>query len=238
MMRKNKKKLSYGAPRVQEELTAMGFSCGKKRVANIMTSAGIQARTKKKWKATTNSKHNYPVADNLVDQNFIATRPNELWTSDITYIWTKEGWLYLCVILDVFHRKIIGWSMNKNMSQDLVIAAFKQAYNRYKPTKGVVFHSDRGSQFAAHKFRNLLFAVGFKQSMSRKGNCYDNAVTETFFKTLKTEHVYFENYKSRNEAITSIFEYIEVFYNRERRHSKLGYLSPENYEKMFLQKVA
>ena len=187
MIRTNKKKQTYGYPRMTEELKEKGFVCGIKRVANIMKKAGIQAKTKRKWKATTNSNHNLPVAPDLVKQDFQTSAPYKLWTSDITYIWTAAGWLYLAIILDVFNRKIVGWAMNKRMTQDLVLSALSQACNRYNPPKGIIFHSDRGSQYAAKKVRSFLKSKGFIQSMSRKGNCYDNAITETFFKTIKTE---------------------------------------------------
>ena len=233
-----KYKDTYGSPRVHRDLLAKGFNCGKKRVSKIMSNNGIKAKTKKKWKATTNSKHNLPVAENLLKQNFVAENPNQVWTSDITYIWTTEGWLYLCVILDLFSRQIIGWAMDKTMKQELVLSALKQAMGHRNPGQGLIFHSDRGVQYAAHSVREFLTNKGFKQSMSKKGNCYDNAVTETFFHSLKTELVFFINFKTRAEAKTEIFDYIESFYNRERRHSFLDYFSPVEYEKLVLQKAA
>ena len=234
----NKNKRVYGSPRIHKDLIDSGIKCSKNRVARLMKKANISSVVKKKWKATTNSKHSLPVAQNLLNQNFHADKINEVWTSDITYIWTKEGWLYLCVILDLYSRKVIGWSMDKSMKIELVLKAIKQAIGRRGSREGVIFHSDRGVQYAAAFIQYFLKKNGFKQSMSRKGNCYDNAITESFFHTLKTEHVYFEDYKTRAEAMSSIFSYIEIFYNMERRHSSLGYISPDNYERIAKEKIA
>ena len=179
---------------------------------------------------TTNSSHNLPVAKNLLNRQFKVDNPNRVWVSDITYIWTTEGWLYLAVILDLFSRQVVGWAMSDRITQDIVINSFLQAVWRRKPDAGLMFHSDRGSQYAADGFRSLLAGCGFIQSMSRKGNCYDNAVAESFFHTLKTEVIYHEKYLTRDQARRSIFEYIEVFYNRKRKHSTLGYRSPWEFE--------
>lgn len=187
---------------------------------------------------TTHSNHNLPVAENLLNRQFEADKPNKVWLSDITYIWTQEGWLYLSAILDLFNRQIIGWSMEDRLTQDLVLQALHQAMGRRKPDPGVVFHSDRGSQYAAHALRSVLEQYHFSQSMSATGSCYDNAVMESFFHTLKTEVVYFERYRTRAEARQSIFEYIEVFYNRIRRHSSLGYLSPLEFNVRMSDKAA
>jgi transposase InsO family protein len=221
---------SYGSPRITDELRSKGTKCGKNRVARIMKVYGIVAKTAKKFKATTNSKHNLPIAENLLKQDFTAEKPNTVWVSDITYIWTLEGWLYLAVILDLYSRQVIGWAISKRMTSGLVIKALHQAIGRRKPGTGCMFHSDRGVQYASSDFRDVLKAYGFIQSMSRKGNCYDNAVAESFFHTLKTEHVYDYRYETRAEATQSIFEYIEMFYNRQRRHSALGYRSPVLFE--------
>lgn len=237
-IRKNPKKQSYGAPSLCAELKAKGFPCSKNRVAKIMKKANIQAKTKKKWKATTNSNHDLPVAPNLLEQNFSADNPNKVWTSDITYIWTEQGWLYLAVILDVFSRQIIGWAMNERMTKDLVLDAIKQAYDRRNPGTDVIFHSDRGVQYASYAVRDLLKSICFKQSMSRKGNCWDNAVTESFFHTLKTELIFWRKYQTREAAKKDIFDYIEIFYNRERRHSTLGYISPVKFENNWLKNIA
>ncbi len=221
---------NYGSPRIPRDLRGNGVRCGENRIAGLMRTHGIVARTKRKFKATTNAKHNLPVAENLLNQNFTTGGPNKVWCSDITYIPTLEGWLYLVVILDVFSRKVVGWGMSKSLKADFVIKVFYQAIGRRMPSAGCIFHSDRGVQFACKDFRKVLNQYGFLQSMSRKGNCYDNALAESFFHTLKTEHVYFYRYKTRAEARQSIFEYIEMFYNRERRHSAIGYRSPVCFE--------
>ncbi len=220
----------YGSPRITEELQSNGIECSENRVARLMRANGIAAKMKRKFKATTDSGHNLPVAENLLKQDFTADAPDRVWVSDITYIWTTEGWLYLAVILDLFSRRVVGWAMSDTITQDIVISAFLQAVWRRKPKTGLIFHSDRGSQYAAKDFRNLLAEHGFLQSMSGKGNCYDNAVAESFFHTLKTEVIYHEKYLTRNQARLSIFEYIEVFYNRVRKHSTLGYRSPWEFE--------
>jgi len=221
---------AYGSPRITDELRSKGTRCGENRVARIMKVNGIVAKTAKKFKATTNSKHNLPVAENLLNQNFVSEQPNTVWVSDITYIPTGEGWLYLAVILDLYSRQVIGWAMSDRLTSGFVIKALYQAVGRRKPGTGCVFHSDRGVQYASSDFRDVLKAYGFIQSMSRKGNCYDNAVAESFFHTLKTEHVYDYRYETRAEAIQSVFEYVEMFYNRQRRHSALGYRSPVSFE--------
>ena len=226
---KNSKR-AYGSPRIVEDLKANGMKCGKNRVARLMKINGIAGKAKKKFKATTNSKHSLPVAENLLNQNFVAEKPNTVWLSDITYIPTLEGWLYLVVIIDVFSRQVVGWGLSDRLTSGFVVKALYQAIGRRHPGSGCIFHSDRGIQYASADFRDVLKAYGFIQSMSRKGNCYDNAVSESFFHTLKTEHVYDYRYETRAEARQSIFEYIEMFYNRQRRHSALGYRSPVSFE--------
>jgi putative transposase len=222
----------YGSPRITAELRARGIRCGENRVARLMRNNGIVAKTKRRFKVATDSRHKLPVAENILNQDFTADKPNKAWVSDITYIWTREGWLYLAVILDIFNRKIVGWAMDSRITRDLVIKAFTMAVRRQKPKPLAIFHSDRGSQYASYDFRKLLEKHEFIQSMSNTGNCYDNAIMETFFHTLKTELIYFERYETRLEARRSIFEYIEVFYNRIRRHSSLGYLSPVDFQKL------
>ena len=224
----------YGAVKVTKRLHQKGIQCGKNRVARLMRQNQLRSKIKRKFKATTNSRHNYPVADNLLRQEFNVPCPNQVWVGDITYISTKEGWLYLAAVLDLYSRQIVGWAMDSTMSKQLVIDALKQAIGRRKPPKGIMFHSDRGSQYASHDFQKHLKKHGFISSMSGKGNCYDNACMESFFHLLKTERVYFENYKTRVQAKQSIFEYIEIFYNRTRLHSKLGYISPCDFEKLSL----
>ena len=226
---KNSRK-TYGSPRIAEELRSNGTTCSKKRVARLMKIHGIVGKAKKKFKATTNSNHTLPVAENLLNQNFAAEKPNTVWVSDITYIPTREGWLYLAVILDLYSRQVVGWAMSDRLTSGFVVRALYQAIGRRHPASGCILHSDRGVQYASTDFRDVLSAYGFIQSMSRKGNCYDNAVAESFFHTLKTEHVYDYQYETRAEARQSIFEYIEMFYNRQRRHSALGYRSPVSFE--------
>jgi putative transposase len=221
---------AYGSPRITEDLRAQGMRCSENRVARLMKIHGIVGKAKKKFKATTNSKHNLPVAENLLKQNFVTEKPNAIWASDITYIPTLEGWLYLVVILDLYSRQVVGWAMSDRLTSGFVVKALYQAIGRRHPASGCIFHSDRGIQYASADFRDVLKVYGFIQSMSRKGNCYDNAVAESFFHTLKTEHVYEYRYETRAEARQSIFEYIEMFYNRQRRHSALGYRSPVSFE--------
>jgi len=194
-----------------------------------MKENAIRSKRVKKFKATTNSKHNLPVAENLLNQNFKSQNPNEVWVADITYVPTDEGWLYLASIMDLFNRKVVGWAMSATMTKDLVIAALKQAILRYKPAAGLIHHSDRGSQYASNEYQKLLKNNGFRTSMSRKGNCFDNACAESFFGSIKSELIYLNHYKTRKDASSSIFEYIEVFYNRIRLHSSLGYKSPVQY---------
>jgi putative transposase len=223
---------NYGSPRITKELKEQGIGCSENRVARRMQKNGIAAKTKRRFKVTTKSKHNHPVAENVLQQNFAATAQNQVWVSDITYVWTREGWLYLAIVLDLFSRQVVGWAMSHCLGQDMVLQALRQALLRRGPVPGLIFHSDQGVQYACQAFRELLIQFRIIQSMSGKGNCYDNAVAESFFHTLKTELVYFEDYQTREEARRSIFEYIEVFYNRERRHSALNYLSPVNFEQL------
>lgn len=226
----NKSHRTYGAPRIHAELCSNGIPCGRHRAARLMKELGIKAKTKRRFKATTNSKHNLPVAPNLLDQNFEVTAPNKVWASDITYIATEEGWLYLAVCMDLYSRLVVGWSMADRITKQLVIDAFNMAAKNRPEIAGSVHHSDRGSQYASYEFQNILESHNMLCSMSRKGNCYDNAVVESFFHSLKTEWVHHYRYKTRTEAKASIFEYIEIFYNRQRRHSQLNYLSPADYE--------
>ena len=222
---------TYGAPRVHRALRNDGVWTSFNRVERLMRVNGILGRQKKRFRVTANSSHPFPVAANILDRNFTVTAPDRFWVSDITYIWTREGWLYLAVTLDLFSRKIVGWSMDSRMPWDLVGRAFNMALETRKPAPGLLHHSDRGSQYACDDYQGLLKNAETVCSMSRKGNCWDNAVAESFFHTLKTELVYHEDYHTRWEAKRSIFEYIEVFYNRRRLHSHLGYQSPEAYEK-------
>lgn len=219
----------YGSPRITAELRSQGIHCNKKRVARLMRLNGIVAKMKRRFKITTHSKHKLLVAKNLLNQTFKADYPDQIWASDITYIRTREGWLYLTCILDIYSRYIVGWSMSEYLTQDIVLHALRQALWRRNPSPGLIFHSDRGVQYAATVVKEVLKEHKITQSMSGKGNCYDNAIMETFFHSLKTEWVYFENYQTRAEARQSIFEYVEIFYNRTRRHSAIGYCAPVEY---------
>ena len=223
---------SYGSPRITEELSRRGIICNKKRIAALMRKNGIAAKIYRKQRKTTLSDHQREVAENILGREFLREGPNQVWTSDITYIRTDEGWLYLAVVMDLYSRKIIGWEVGKRLGADLVEKAMRKALLDRKLQKGIIFHSDQGIQYTSQSFRELLRENGFIQSMSRRGNCYDNAVTERFFHTLKTEMINRRKYKSREEARKSIFEYIEIFYNRKRIHSAIGYLSPVEFEKL------
>lgn len=221
----------YGSPRIHKALKKQGEKCSRKRVARIMRKHGIQAKTKKKWKATAKgSKDLSRIAPNLLNQNFNIDSANKVWVTDITYVSTREGWLYVSTVLDLYSRKIVGLSMGSRADTTLVLKSLSQAVTHRNPLSGLIIHSDRGCQYTSDAFINNAKANGFTLSMSSKGNCYDNAAMETFFHTLKTEHVFFNNYFTREEAIASIFEYIEVFYNRQRLHSSLDYMSPVEFE--------
>ena len=226
------RKRSYGSPRVHEELLDRGFSCSRKRVARLMREEQIAAKRKRKFKPTTDSKHNYPIAANLLDRNFEVLLPDMVWVSDLTYVATDEGWLYLATVMDLYSRRIVGWSMDKRMTRDIVIDALDMAVKTRCPVPGLLHHSDRGSQYASYKYQDKLKTHGMICSMSRKGNCWDNAVMESFYRSLKVESVYSKKYKTRKEAKRDIFTYIEMFYNRIRRHSFLGYKSPCDFERM------
>ena len=228
----DKSRQTYGPRRLAKELNKNEHRIGRRRVEEIMRENNIVPKTVKKFKATTNSKHNYPASPNLLNRNFKADKPFIAWVSDITYIATREGWLYLAAVMDLYSGKIVGWAMSEPMTQELVISALKQAVGRTRPPRGIILHSDRGVQYACKKYRNLAKSYGFRQSMSRKGNCWDNAPMESFFRTLKTELVYHEDYKTRNEARLSIFEYVEAFYNRVRLQKRLGYMSPVEFENL------
>jgi transposase InsO family protein len=221
----------YGAPRIHAELRAEGQTVSRKRIERVMRQHGIRARAPRRYRVcTTDSKHSLPVAANLLDQNFVADRPNQVWLADITYIPTGEGWLYLAVILDLFTRKVVGWAMRDHMRAELTIAALTMAIQRRRPAAGLIHHSDRGSQYAAGDYRDTLHAAAIIQSMSRKANCWDNAPMESFFGTLKTELVHQREYPDRNAARRDLFAYIEGYYNRQRIHSAIGYITPERAE--------
>ena len=222
-------KCAYGSPRMLDELRGRGFRVGKTRVERLMREHGIRARHKRRCKATTDSKHSLPVAENLLERNFAPEAPNRAWSADLTYVWTDEGWLYLAVVLDLFNREVVGWAIKQRMSADIVTDALSMAWFRRRPEPGLMHHSDRGSQYASHAFQTKLAEYGMRCSMSRKGNCWDNAPTESFFNSMKNERVHGQRYATRQAAIADLFEYIEVFYNRTRRHSTLGSRSPVQF---------
>jgi transposase InsO family protein len=231
---------TYGSPRIHQDFKGKGQRVGKNRIARLMRQQGIQGRCKRRFKNTTQSKHNRPVAENHLNQQFEATTPNQKWVSDLSYVWTWEGWLYLAIVLDLYSRAVVGWAMSHTMTDDLTLDALKMALRRREPPiqNHLLFHSDRGSQYASNDFRAELANYQITQSMSRTGNCYDNAAMESFFATLKTEEVYPNIYQSRQQAKSSIFSYIEGFYNRSRRHSALGYLSPMDFEQLNRQTIS
>lgn len=220
---------AYGSPRMVKELRARGFSASKARVERLMREHGIRARHKRRFKATTDSKHGLPVAENLLDRNFTPAAPNQVWTSDITYLWTDEGWLYLAIVLDLFNREVVGWSLKPRMTADIVTDALTMAWFRRRPAPGLIHHSDRGSQYASQAFQAKLAEYGMTCSMSRKGNCWDNAPTESWFNSFKNERVHGVRFATRAEMSSVGFQYIEVFYNRKRLHSTLGYKSPTQF---------
>lgn len=224
---------TYGSPRIYKDLRADGLRIGRKRIERIMRKHGISARPLRRFKVTTDSNHQLPVAENLLDQNFEVEAPNTRWSADITYLWTGQGWLYLAVILDLWSRRVVGWSMQANMERALVLEALDAALRKRRPHKtgGLICHSDRGSQYASGDYQIVLRENGITCSMSRKGNCYDNAPVESFFASLKRELVHRRKFATREEARTAVFAWIESWYNRKRRHSALGYLSPEQFEK-------
>ena len=226
----NKSNKRYGSPRIHSALQDGGEQVSRKRVARIMRENKIVSISKKKFKATTNSKHSFPVSSNLLNQNFHTKAPNQAWVGDITYIPTAEGWLYLATVIDLFSRMVVGWAVSERMTTDLIEKAFLNAYWKRKPSNGLIFHSDRGSQYASHCYQQLLKTLKVNQSMSAKGNCYDNAVAESFFGKLKTEFANHEKFISRKEAKSGVFQYIEIYFNRDRKHSTLNYLSPLQFE--------
>jgi putative transposase len=219
----------YGYPRITAELRSGGLRHGKNRISRLMRENGIKARTTKRFRVTTKSDHRLPIVEDLVGRNFTADSLNRLWVSDITYIWTWEGWLYLSAVMDVFNREIVGWALEERLKKDLVVHALHKALMDRDPQPGLIFHSDRGSQYASHEVRKILKARGIRQSMCGKGNCYDNAMMESFFSSLKKELVRLETFHSKEQASRSVFDYIEVFYNRQRRHSALNYRTPVEY---------
>jgi putative transposase len=220
----------YGSPKITDQLREQGLAVGKNRVARRMKAAGLRSIVRRKYRPTTDSKHSHPVAENLLQRNFTATGPDKVWVSDITYISTERGWLYLTVFLDLFSRMVVGWALSSSLSAEMVVTALYRGIRHRRPAAGLVIHSDRGVQYACKDFRQVLEKHQFLQSMSRKGDCWDNAVAESFFGILKSELIHHERFRGPQDTLKALFEYIEVFYNRKRKHSTLGYQTPAQYE--------
>ena len=227
---------AYGWPRVWRELVGRGVRAGKERVRKLMQANGLQARGRKKFRVTTDSGHAFPVSPNLLERKFDVDAPNRFWSGDITYVWTNEGWMYLAVVLDLYSRQVIGFAMDERMTRQLIIDALAMAWFRRRPAAGLIFHSDRGSQYASDDFQWQLMAFGMKGSMSRKGDCWDNAVTETLFGSLKVERLHAMRFATRRQAKDEVMDWLR-FYNHKRLHSTLGYLSPMAFERKRLAEV-
>ena len=223
---------TYGTRRIQNDLDQQGQCVSRARIGRLMRQAGLRGKTRRRFRATTNSNHTLPVAPNRLDRQFQVAEPDRVYVGDITYVATGEGWLYLAVFLDLFSRQVVGWAMSAWMTADLVVDALQMARWRRRPDKGLLVHSDRGSQYASGRFQTMLKDHGYIGSMSRKGNCWDNAPAESFFHTLKTELIHHCRFETREEAKQEIFEYIEVFYNRQRKHSTVGYQTPAEFDQM------
>ena len=224
---------TYGSIRVRRDLLEEGYVCNHKRIERLMREGDLRAKAARRFKATTDSSHKMPVADNELARQFAVSEPNKVWVTDITYVWTREGWMYLCVFIDLFSRLVVGWALSSRMTASLPILALERAFARRKPQGSLLVHSDRGSQYASEAFQNALAQHGGRSSMSRKGNCWDNAVAESFFHSFKVEAIYGENLETRREVEFATFDYIEKFYNQRRRHSANGQLSPMKYEEGF-----
>ena len=222
---------SDGRPRMTEELKELGLEVGHRRIGRLMSENGIEVKRNKKFKATTDSNHAFNIAPDLLNRDFHADAPNQKWAGDISYVWTREGWLYLAVILDLHSRRVIGWAVSNRMKRDLAIRALNMAIALRRPPKGCIHHTDRGSQYCSHDYQKILRQHGFQVSMSGTGNCYDNAAVETFFKTIKAELLWQCSWRTRRDAEIAIFEYINGFYNPRRRHSALGWKSPLAFER-------
>ena len=225
-----KTNMTYGSRRISKYLQGKNYNVGRYKARSLMRKAGIECRQRRRYKVTTQINAKLPVAENILNRAFAVTRPNRVWMADITHIWTQEGWLYLAAVLDAYSRRVVGWSLANHMKQSLVKDALVMALGRRHPQENLLHHSDRGSQYACFSYQNLLRVAGITVSMSRKGNCWDNAVMERFFGSLKSERTYDKKYLTREQAKADVIDYIEMFYNSQRLHSTLGYLSPINYE--------
>jgi len=233
----NRHKGRCGSPKITDELNDMGLAVSKNRVARRMKAMGLRSIYRRKYRTTTDSKHSHPVADNLLQRNFTTDGPDKVWVSDITYIATAHGWLYLTVFIDLFSRMVVGWSLSSSLSAEMVLAALSRAVRNRRPGAGLIIHSDRGVQYACSDFRKILEKHHFVQSMSRKGDCWDNAVAESFFGIIKSELIHHERFKGPQDTLRAIFEYIEIYYNRKRKHSTLGYKTPAQFEQVMKSAV-
>jgi transposase InsO family protein len=220
---------TYGSPRIHAQIRAFGYQVGRGRIERLMRRAGIRSKLKRRFRVTTDSRHSEKIAPNLLQRSFAVEKPNQVWASDVTYLWTKSGWLYLAVTLDLCSRRVVGWSMSERLDRDLVVRCLEAAVQRRPQCRGLIHHSDRGKEYACHLFRETLKRHGLRQSMSRKADCWDNAVVESFFHTLKSELTELSRL-SRKDAKAAVFEWLEVFYDRRRLHSTLGYVTPAVYE--------
>lgn len=230
---------TYGSMRVHREILNRGFTCSLRLVERLMKIAKIRSKIRSKYRvSTTNSNHSYPISPNLLKRDFQTNGPGEVWVSDITYIEVNDTWMYLCIVMDLFNREIVGWNISDTLETSLLIVAFKNAVKAHSLKKDCIFHSDRGVQYASKEFRNILVKYNMIQSMSRKGDCWDNAPSESFFKTLKVERVYHRKYQNKEEAKSDLFQYIEIFYNRKRLHSYLNFTSPVDFRKMYYKRTA
>jgi putative transposase len=230
-------KKTYGSRRLSDALKKAGWEAGRYQVRGLMARLGLEARYPKRFKATTDSNHHEAISPNRLDRQFAAAEPNQVWTTDITYVWTLEGWLYVAVVMDLFSRQIVGWAVADHMRTSLCVSALQMAFWRRKPEPGLLHHSDRGSQYASREYREHLGIMKMQQSMSRKGNCWDNAPTERFFRSLKHEQLNYEKFRTKEAAKLSVIDYL-AFYNGKRAHSKLGYQSPLQFERAFYRKAA
>ena len=230
-------KKSYGSRRLSDALKKAGMEAGRYKVRQLMARLGLEVRYPKRYKVTTDSDHNEAISPNKLDRQFVVAEPNKVWTTDITYVWTLEGWLYVAIVIDLFSRQVVGWAMADHMRTSLCVSALQMAFWRRKPEPGLLHHSDRGSQYASQEYRRHLNVMKMEQSMSRKGNCWDNAPTERFFRSLKHEQLNYEKFKTQEAAKLSIIDYL-AFYNGRRTHSKLGYQSPLEFEREFYRKVS
>ncbi|WDE08083.1 IS3 family transposase [Thalassomonas viridans] len=228
---------TLGSRRMVKELIKLGHQVGRFKVRRMMARLGLIARYPKKFKVTTDSEHNYGIAPNILARQFDVNQPNQVWTTDITYVWTLQGWMYLAAVMDLSNRQIVGWAIDEHMRTELCVKALQMAYWRRKPGKGLIHHSDRGSQYASDKYRKHLRTMGMQASMSGKGDCWDNAPTERFFRSLKYEQLNYQSFRTKSEAKLSILDYL-AYYNSKRPHSKLGYVSPMEYERIKLADVA